>query len=376
MRMVVPQLHIFEAQRRLSVKPINQNTAQRISLIRYPMIFLIVVSHVPRITNFTADPNLLSFMCSFIVDGLIPLGIPMLTCISGFLVFSKSLDLNYQLLLRKRFVSLIIPLLIWNIPLALGLYFVQSSGLIDYGFAPGKMMYPFDPMVWINGILALTDLPINYPLHFLRDLFAICLLVPFLSFLVRNVPVSGLIIMLFIFIPNLDGFLIRNNMMVITFYIGGMAASQNWDLKLLDRFAVPLLLALVAIGGLIVLTNAGRPIWLPLLAPFILWPASSLIVGTPAGIWLGGMSRASIFLFMMHGIALLALNAVFPNLYGGTYEFFVWLAMSFPVAFMCHSIYLLLDRFLPHLLAVIMGGRKPAAKKMRVQNAVAGEKLC
>jgi len=56
-------------------------------MIRYPMIFLVVVVHVPRIVGYADEPSFLTFIASFIVDGLARLGIPMLTCISGFFVF-------------------------------------------------------------------------------------------------------------------------------------------------------------------------------------------------------------------------------------------------------------------------------------------------
>ena len=116
-------------------------------MIRYPMIFLIVVVHIPQIVDYVDEPTFLTFIASNVIHGLTRLGIPMLTCISGFLLFQKAQDLNFPLLMRKRFVSLVTPLLIWNIPVVLALYFVQSQGLTDYEFAPPKTMYPFDLMV-------------------------------------------------------------------------------------------------------------------------------------------------------------------------------------------------------------------------------------
>ena len=221
------------------VSPLNQKIAERISLIRYPMIFLIVVSHVPWLVRYVDDPTLLTFVGTFVTDGLIRLAIPMLSCISGFLIFYKAMDSNFPLLLRKRFIALVLPLLIWNIPVVLALYVVQSQGLIDYEFAYRKTMYPVDLMVWVNGVLSITDFPINYPMHFLRDLFVVTLFVPLMSMLLRNFPFVGLIALLAFFIPNLDGLLIRNNTIIITFYIGGMAATMNWNLKWLDIYAVP-----------------------------------------------------------------------------------------------------------------------------------------
>lgn len=348
----------------LPVSSLDQSISERISLIRYPMIYLMMIVHVPRIIGYDDDPNMLTFIGSFVTDGLMRLGVPVLACISGFLVFHKTLDLNFPLLMRKRFVSLVTPLFIWNIPVVLTLYVVQSQGLIEYDFADKKTMYPFDLMIWVNGVLSVTDYPINYPMNFLRDLFVICFFAPWMGMLIRNLPFVGLIALLAVFIPNLDGLLILNNEIVIMFYVGGMAATMNWDLKRLDRYAVPLVGLLLLICVFVVVMGADHPFWLPLLGPFIVWPASSMFVGTPTGRWLRNHSRASIFLFMLHGLVLLTLKAAFPNLYGGEFEFYVWLTTPVLIAIASQFIYVFLDKFLPSFLIVLMGGRKPTAPKI------------
>ena len=105
---------------------LDQDIMDRISLVRYPMIYLIVVAHTPGMIAYIYDPNALSFIGSFVNDGLIRLAIPMLSCISGFLIFHKTLDQDFPLLMRKRGVSLLFPLLIWNIPVVLMLYVVLA----------------------------------------------------------------------------------------------------------------------------------------------------------------------------------------------------------------------------------------------------------
>jgi succinoglycan biosynthesis protein ExoH len=327
------------------------------------MIYFIVVVHVPQIAGYTDDPSFLSFIGS-LVHSLTRLGIPMLTCISGFLLFYNALDRDFSRLLRKRFVSLVVPLLVWNIPVVLGLYLVQSQGLVDYQFAARKTMYPFDAMIWINGVLAITDYPINYPMHFLRDLFVICVFSPWIGKLLRSVPFAGLIALLAIFLPDLDGQFIRNNTMIISFYVGGMAATMNWNLKRLDKYAILLICLLILICALGVSLRVGKLSWLPLLAPFVVWPASSMLLGTRAGSWLIGQSRASVFLFMFHGLLLLSWKAAYPTLYTSEYAWLAWFAVPVLVAIVSQFVYLSLDRFFPAFLVLLMGGRKKPAPKV------------
>ena len=51
------------------VSPLDQKIAERISLIRYPMIFLIVVSHVPQLVRYVDDPTLQTFVGTFVMVG-------------------------------------------------------------------------------------------------------------------------------------------------------------------------------------------------------------------------------------------------------------------------------------------------------------------
>lgn len=339
-------------------------------MIRYPMIYLMIIVHLPALVSYAQQPTALTFIGSFVDNGLIRLGVPMLTCISGFLIFHKSLDLQYSKLIRTRFASLVSPLLIWNIPLVLILYVIQSQGLIEHDWTYQRTIYPFEFMTWLNGILAITDYPINPPMHFLRDLFLLCVLAPGLGMLIRNVPFLGLAALLAVFVPNLDGMLIRNDTMIIMFYLGGMAAVMKWDIKALDKYAITLILLQLSICASVVLLDIGRPFWVALLAPFVIWPASSLFVGSPVGRWLKSLSRSSIFLFMIHGLVVSAVVFALPNLYDGKFAFFAWLVVPVVIALGCQIIYLLLERFFPATLTLLMGGRKVRGQTIAQRNSV------
>lgn len=221
-------------------------------------------------------------------------------------------------------------------------------------------------MTWINGVLSITDYPINYPMHFLRDLFVMCIFAPWIGKLLRSLPFTGLIAMFVIFVLNLDGQLIRNDTIIISFYVGGMAATMNWDLKRLDRYAILLICLLILICALGVSLRVGKLPWLPFLAPFVVWPASSMMLGTRAGRWLIDHSRASVFLFMFHGLFLLSLKAAFPTLYTSQYAWLVWFAVPVMAAMVSQFVFLFFDRFFPASLVILMGGRKKSAPKVSI----------
>ena len=103
--------------------------------------------------------------------------------------------------------------------------------------------------------------------------------------------------MLVVFAGNFDGWLIYNDIIPVAFYFGGMAATLNWNLNRLDQYAVHLLTAVLLTGIFFVLLEHEPPSWLPVLAPIVIWPISSVLVNAPTGRCLTKLSRAGFFPF-------------------------------------------------------------------------------
>ena len=342
----------------MAISPLDRAVSARIALLRYPLIYLMVVLHVPTMTGFNEDPGIKAFIGGYFDLGLVRLSIPMLSCISGFLIFHLELDRNFALLIRKRSYSLLLPMVIWNLPLVVLLYFVQAFQLTSYEFNSTGQMYPFEPMRWINGVFAVSSFPIVGPMHFMRDLYVVSFLAPLMGWVIRRAPLTGLIVLIAIFYRGLDGEFIRSNTIPIMFYLGAMAAVKQWDLKLLDRFALPSAIVVLVICAVAVLLDIGRPAWLPLISPLLVWPAASLLVGSRAGRWLAVHGQVAVFLFMFHGLVLIFLLRAFPDYQSGEYEFWIWLAGPMLITIGSHQLFLILRRFSPGLLTLLVGGRK------------------
>lgn len=269
------------------------------------------------------------------------------------------LDQDFKTLIRKRASALLVPMIVWNLPLVIFLYVIQKWNLTPYQFNPSGQMYPYDPMQWINGVFAVTNFPIVGPMHFMRDLFVVSFFAPIMGWFIRKAPLAGLVFVLAIFYTELDGQLIRNNSIPISFYIGAMAAVQSWNLKRWDAYAVPIGVALLLICTMVVLLQLGQPMWLAIIAPFFVWPLSSRLVNTRAGRWFARNGQAAIFLFMFHGLVLIFLLRAFPDYQRGPFEFLIWLAAPLMITLLSHQVYLLLTRHQPTLLSLLLGGRRP-----------------
>ncbi|MEZ5935874.1 MAG: acyltransferase family protein [Alphaproteobacteria bacterium] len=318
---------------------LDHDISQRIAIARYLMIFGIVVLHVPPAVPLSAigsDP--FALLKGFFAHGLFRTTVPVLTCISGFLLFRAGLDRRFADLLQKKVRTLLIPMIVWNAPLALALYYIQAQGLMDHQFS--QSLHPFSPRTMADAVLALTGESINYPLGFLRDLFVLALLAPLLGLFIRRAPWIGLVLVIAVFWLNLDAALISRNMMPVTFYVGGLAAVRGWDLRRLDAFALPLAAATVLASAAIVVFEIRDIRLFQALAPFLIWPVGSLLAGTAAGRTLETLARHSFAIFVTHAPVLLVLWMLYQKTPAQAvpYELF-WLAAPFVVAAVCHGLH-------------------------------------
>ncbi|MDA1326673.1 MAG: hypothetical protein O3C34_18275 [Proteobacteria bacterium] len=90
---------------------LDQNISDRIELLRFMLIFGIVILHVPPYIPLgeTAD-GWFPFIKAFFQHGLFRSTVPVLTCISGFLLFKAYLDQRVRELVVKKTQTLLLPL--------------------------------------------------------------------------------------------------------------------------------------------------------------------------------------------------------------------------------------------------------------------------
>lgn len=200
--------------------------SKRILIAKFIMIVGIIVVHIPPYVPLgeTGSTFFDTVKC-FFSHGLFRVTVPLLTCISAFLLFESKLYLNYKLLLNKKIKTILIPFLIWNFPLAIMLYFIQMFGLSSHEF--DKTLYPFDFISFLDAAIGMSSTPVNYPLNFLRDLLVLSLLSPIIGFLLSKIPIIGFFIIFSIYFFNAEGYLILRDSMMVNFYIGGFLSIKK-----------------------------------------------------------------------------------------------------------------------------------------------------
>jgi succinoglycan biosynthesis protein ExoH len=319
--------------RRISLDP---DIATRIDLLRFVMIFGIVILHTPQYVNIADVGNSwFDLFKAFFQSAVFRCTVPVLTTISGYLLFKAGLDRDYRKLAGKKVRSLAIPFLTCNGMLAAALYLIQSA----YKLPVSYQLYPFNAGIMLDGALGLTQGPVNYPLHFIRDLFVLTLLSPLLGLLLRRAAFSGLLLVTVIFWFNFDGFFILRKEMPIMFYLGGLVAIKDWNLRCLDRHARLCVVIFLILCASIVILKVQSTTYLRLVSPLLVWPATSMLSNTHAGKWLARRAKYSFFIFLLHAPLLLASFMVYKQLLAFLpYELY-WFATPFIVVGLLVAIY-------------------------------------
>ena len=319
------------------------------------MVIGIIVLHLPQYQPLSDVGSLFEFVKAFFSHGIFRATVPVLTVISGYLVFCYNLHLQPRTLVLKKLKTVLIPLFIWNIPFAIGIFLSQKYALISHNFS--AQLHPFQIESWINALFGLFDTPANYPLNFLRDLFAISLLAPLLGFLLNRIPYLGLVLVLFVYFFNLDGYLVLRNSMLVSFYIGGLAAVRAWDLTALDNYAKPLFWSFLTFSAVIVLFKIENRELFRLVSPFMVWPAISLLEKTKVYDLLHKYSENSFFTFLAHGPIILVLWFLFSMLPNDIPYVIYWILAPVITVFICIILATYFKRMLPTIASVVLGGR-------------------
>lgn len=334
---------------------LDEDISRRISILRYLMIFGIIMLHTPPYVPLAdTGPGVFDFIKASFQHAIFRASVPVLTFVSGFLLFRSRMDLRPRQLFVKKTRTILIPLVLFNVPVAVAIYLIQAGHLLDHQFS--QQLYPFDPETWLSAITGLFSAPVNYPLNFLRDLYILSLLAPLMGLLLRLAWV-GLGIVFTVFWFNYDGALILRNTMPIVFYLGGMAATQAWDLRRLDRLAAPLLLLFLALCAAIVLLKIENRDYLRLVSPFLIWPAASLLVHNRFGLWLASLSKYSFLTFLAHSPLVLIAYLVYTKLLPEWPYWLYWVATPVISAIILAQVYIYSQRYVPKTMNLLLGGR-------------------
>lgn len=294
------------------------SSSNRIRVLRPVLIVLIAALHVPyalyRPDLLEVDLALGSYLSALISGCIAIAALPTLSVISGYLAGTKFGQRGYLAYAARKFRRLIIPMLVWGLPMAVWIYTRQAAGV---GVRPDLDLYPFNSLGWFQALAGYQKLPANPPLYFLRELFLAALLLPMWQLVARSLIASALLAAS-IFYCNVAGinfgFFFRIDV-YLYFFIGvfiaahpGLHKIDDWICKHVSFVALAFLVVCISLA-FYGFSEKPDYYWfllnvLRLIGPLAFLAMSAWLVQGHAGKVLACLSPASYTMFLGHLIVI------------------------------------------------------------------------
>lgn len=369
-----------------------------ISFLRFPLMVGIVFIHFNILNGVTVQgvvygadiPVWHQFIINLCSDVIPRIAVPMFFFISGYLFFLKDSD-NHKCKekLKRRFNTLFIPYILWNL-IAIGILLLKTSSILDFLFINSENISHADYS--LKNVLALfwnKDMffssqsvpaqlfPLDVPLWYLRELMIVMLLSPLLFESVKifggySVAVAGCVWLLFSIMPIPNAYISVNQLSTGIFFFlwGSLYSISKIDFLVIFRkwrgllfFYIPIAVIDACTKGSpvnIMIHNGG--IFIGVISMFAL--ASYIIEKREMNVICALGNDVSFFIFALHylimqdiGKAILkVLLYVFSSLPAWSYVLFYFFVPCMTIVLQL-ILYKFLRKYFSVALSVLTGNR-------------------
>lgn len=363
----------------------ERELSQTINFARIALIVGLVFLHYDSFPNSRLSPfrgidteqhQIATFVNSFVLFFFFSV-VPLLSMVSGWLFFSFTSDpranprdaLGHRI--RRRFVSLYLPLVFWN-ALFLGIL------LLVYLANPGYSLLneinidleTAGIRQYVNAVFGLTGHPVGFQFWFVRDLFVTALVSPLLWVLLRYAPLVGAVLLGAVWITDHDLWIFFRTDVVFFFYLGGLVRIRGvpveigWNATLA---LIALYVALVALRTLAPYVIDGAPALLDystramrLVGVLACWGLITRVAPTRFGARVARYGGLAFFLHAAHFPLLAEVKILLWHLVPEPTD--SWMIAHYAVSVAATvvigvSVGMLLARWKPHWFAMLNGGR-------------------
>ena len=349
-----------------------------INLLRFPLSFLIVLLHSNCITNngYHYDTGIGDFFMVCFTNGICQVAIPAFAFISGYLFFNhfSTWDYNtYKTKIKKRFYSLFIPYMTWNIIAFLWIVFYQSI-LNIFKHTNFDIIEIFHS---VGGIRLFWDtydtMPLDGPLWYIRDLIFVVLLSPIIMLFIKKTKLWGMILFTCFFLANIWHPFVHHpsqKMVVYFFTLGAYFHLENIDFLLLFRnnhliiyvFSILSLLTMIfTFGYNAYFYRLANDLFTIFGCAAIICLADVIVKKYNTNIIPSYYSDSSFFIYAAHRFAIIDIisslySVIFPvnNQAQLAIKYFT---IAILTTYICLFLFLLLKQKFPKFLSYINGGR-------------------
>jgi succinoglycan biosynthesis protein ExoH len=358
----------------------SSQLSQIISFSRISLIVGLVFLHYERFPNSRVSPfrgidteafQVATFVNSFVLFFFFSV-VPLLSMVSGWLFFSFTTNARTELLSRmgRRFKSLYLPLVLWNLAYLVILWMVFKS-------APeSELLKEIKPNFetagvghYVNAVFAITAHPIGFQFWFVRDLFVTVLVSPIIWLMLTRAPWSLLLLGL-VWLSGFDLWIFFRADVVFFFALGGLLRLYKAPLEINLSATLWLLGAYILLVSLRTLApyvvEAGAPLLevatrsMRLIGVLGCWGVFQAVALSPFGAVVARYGGFAFFLHAAHFPLLAAVKIALWHLVPVENQF--WMLLHYLVSVTVTVLIgvssgLLLARLKPDYFAFLNGGR-------------------
>lgn len=355
--------------------------SKTILFLRFPLIIAVIFIHTPlneAIINGIALTEEYKFpvydiFFHIITNEIARIAVPLFFFISGFLFFYKTSIFNrneYVKKLKKRFKSLFIPYIFWNLTV-LFLVFLSQMFLSSMLSGNNKLITDYNYTDWLNIFWNhKEEAPICYQFWFIRDLLIVVLFTPLIYYFIKYIKIYGIILLGILWTLNIWGDVVGFSITSFFFFSFGAWFSINKRDFTIDFSSLRRGTTLTYIGLLILNTS----LWYYKITDFYYVKNISIIIGMIAIIsWVAFglknnkiqpnafLASSSFFVFAYHGMPIALLIKIYmkftaPYISEWT-MIFGYILIPFIIAYTGVGIYAILHKYFPSFTSLITGGR-------------------
>lgn len=359
----------------------SAHISDRIRLARVACIFFMCMVHTITAGEMFPEGGtslVKTLLHGFFTDILGRSSVPLLSIVSGYLMYCTARDLAWWPLAWRRTKALLLPMVTWNLSSLLLAFTITAVGFTAFhaeAFQAGDLWHR------MNAIFALTTAPANYPLLFLRDLFLCSLAFPLVLLAARRAPwllLGGLAVAAYFDLwPPL---ILRSNIPFF-FSLGVVIAIRGSIVAVVDRvprmiFGLFLLVTAIILAAKIPDLPLGLRDHLQHVAALIdgisllkrlicaafIWSLVGWILQTPVlapvSAWMFRQEKWVYLAFLSHVPLFIVIGKLWHRFigYDSPLTFYLYLASPFIAFFVAGLLWRLLSR-LPKPVSLIMMGK-------------------
>lgn len=220
----------------------DRELSQTINFARITLIVGLVFLHYGSYPNSQSSPfrgldihhhQVATYVNSFVLFFFFSV-VPLLSMVSGWLFFSFAADPRADATdallrrMRRRFVSLYLPLAFWNALFLAVLLLVHAANPADPLLDEINITFETAGIRgYVNAVFGITQHPVGFQFWFVRDLFVTALVSPLLWLLLRFAPFIGALVLGAAWIGDHDLWIFFRTDVLFFFYLGGLVRMRG-----------------------------------------------------------------------------------------------------------------------------------------------------